>query len=93
MTKVHIKATLRFYFCLANLGLFIDARKIWAARRFKILSSIANILVYRKNYEKALSVLKQIAEAEYSDKCTIWSCIGKIYIQVNISGSIPNRKY
>jgi tetratricopeptide (TPR) repeat protein len=58
------------------------AVKVWNERKHKIQFSIVNILINRKNYEKAIEILEDISESKYSDKCALWSCIGKVYVQI-----------
>lgn len=59
-----------------------NAWKIWCVRKSKVLYSLANILINRKNYEKALETLNKILNTPHMDKCSVWSCIGKLFIQM-----------
>ncbi|RNA21317.1 trafficking particle complex subunit 12-like [Brachionus plicatilis] len=72
------------------------ARKVWNERKNKILFSISNILISRKNYSKAMEILKSIAESEYADKNAVWSSIGKLYATLgdalNASNSFKKAK-
>lgn len=56
--------------------------KIWYERKIKVLFSIVNILISRKNLEKAIEFLLQIVDVPHSDKCMVWSTIGKLFVQV-----------
>lgn len=59
-----------------------ESCKIWYVRKTKVLFSIINILIGRKSYEKAIEMLSQVLETQYVDKCAIWSCIGKLFVQM-----------
>ncbi|CAF0826992.1 unnamed protein product [Brachionus calyciflorus] len=86
--------------CIKNILIELpddeNAKKIWNERELKVKYSISNILLSKKNYQKALEMLYKIAESDYSDKNAVWSSIGKIFAQfgdvLNASNSFIKAK-
>lgn len=77
------------YRLLSNIQDIVDsykedesALKIWSERKLKVLFSIINVLIARKNYDKAIDTMNQVLNISYIDKCAIWSLIGKLFVQI-----------
>jgi pentatricopeptide repeat protein len=46
--------------------------------------AIVNGLLNAHEYKKAIYILNEILESKFSDKQVIYSCLGKVFIQVRI---------
>ena len=46
--------------------------------------SETTLLTYLKNYEKAIELISKVLFMPNIDKCAIWSCVGKLFVQVII---------
>ena len=45
-------------------------------------SSLLNVFSTEKNYDKAIEVLTQVLNTPYIDECSVWTCIGKLFVQM-----------
>lgn len=60
----------------------IEAIEIWSIRKINVQMAIANCLLNAQEYKKAIDILQEILDSKFSDKQAIYSCLGKIFVQV-----------